>query len=445
MKVNKADSLLRSWKPGVPHSQTASIGSRRPSSSVVEISSLGQILSWIPLIAAIAVTVAVILSGDGRMTPQRWDQNFADVVDLHIYHNGTNWIFQYPVLSWTGGITGSLLVGLYKLIVPTSSETLNWHVKIFAAVAFLVSLFWLAKTYLRNWLDQVAILFIAVTSGLLYLEPSTELFAGASLNLFAVAIHSNRRTWLQALTLAVFSLIKIELLPIGAIVAIFWTVTSHQSIRRRLAFLLSFGLVVAVLIALSIYFHGYQTVFFGREIAAFEQHYCFLFHGDYNTPCLARDMPDVRTVSDVVRNHTEQYLSFVWASLLQSARIIFLTLNLLALSVPLLIAQAFRSSENGDRLISRLTLLVLAMTCSIAALVAYVHPRYLTRAFGLLLVASPLALRETAAKQRQQRLNVLILALTITIVVFNLMHLPAFLAKPFEDHNILLWANKYNW
>jgi hypothetical protein len=138
----------------------------------------------------------------------------------------------------------------------------------------------------------------------------------------------------------------------------------------------------------------------------------------------------VRTVIDIVRNHTEQYLSFVWASLLQSAHYILLTLNLLVLSVPLLIAHAFRLGENGDRLISRLTLLVLAMTCSIATVVTFVHPRYLTRAFGLLLVASALALRETAAKQSQQRLNVLVLALTIIIAVLNLMHLPAFLADP---------------
>jgi hypothetical protein len=314
--------------------------------------------------------------------------------------------------------------------VPTSPETLNWHVKIFAAVGFLVSLFWLAKTYLRNWLDQVAILSIAITSGLLYLEPSTELFAAASLNLFAVAIHSDRRTLLQALSLAVFSLIKIELLPIGAMVAIFWMVTSQQSIRRRLAFLLSFGLTVAALIALSIHFHGYQKVFLGHEMNAFEWHYCYLFHGDAETPCLARDMPDVRTVIDIVRNHTEQYLSFVWASLLQSAHYILLTLNLLVLSVPLLIAHAFRLGENGDRVISRLTLLVLVMTCTIATVVAFVHPRYLTRVFGLLLVASALALRETAAKQRQQRLNVLVLVLTIIIAVLNLMQLSTFLAEP---------------
>jgi hypothetical protein len=354
------------------------------------------------------------------------DQGFANV-DLRIYHNGTNWIFQYPVLSWAGGIAGSLLVGVYKLIVPTSPETLNWHVKIFAAAGFLVSLFWLARTYLQDGLDQVAVLSIAVTSGLLFLEPSTELFAGASLNLFAVAVRSDRTGLLQALTLAVFSLIKIELLPVGATVAIFWVVASRRPIRRKLTFLLSFGVVVAALIALSIHFHGYQTVFRGREMQAFEQHYCLLFHGDFDDPCLARDMPNVRTLGDIVRNHTDQYLRFVWASLSQSTEIILSTLNLLALGVPLLIAQAFRLRENGDRLILQLTLLVLVMTCVIAVLVAFVHPRYLTRSYGLLLVASALALRGTTAKQRHR---VLALGLTSIIVIINLMHLPAYLAAP---------------
>src|SRR5262245_8821932 len=101
-------------------------------------------LPWISLIASIAITVVFILSGDGRLPSHPIDQGFASV-DLRIYHNGTNWIFQYPVLSWGGGITGSLLVGVYKLIVPTSPETLNWHVKIFTAAGFLVSLFWLAR------------------------------------------------------------------------------------------------------------------------------------------------------------------------------------------------------------------------------------------------------------------------------------------------------------
>jgi hypothetical protein len=398
--------------------------------AVVEASSGGQILPWIFLIVSIAVVVALILSGDGRVPPWPMDQSFADI-DLHIYHNGTNWIFQYPVLSWSGGITGSLLVGGYKLIVPISPEALNWHVKIFAAVGFLVSLLWLARTYLRDWLDQIATLAITVSSGLLFLEPSTELLAGASLNLFAVAIRSDRRTLLQALTLAVFSLIKIELLPVAASIAIFWVVASRQPIRRRLAFLLSFGVMVAVLITLSIHFHGYQTVFLGREMQAFEQHYCYLFHGDFNDACLARDMPDVQNFSDIVRNHTEQYLSFIWASLLQSARTIFYTLNLLALGAPLLITQALRLRGNDDGLITRLTLLVLAVTCSIAILFAFVHPRYLTRSFGLLVVASALALRETAVKQRAQWLtNALVIALTIVIVIINFMHLPAFLTEP---------------
>jgi hypothetical protein len=412
-------------------SDSAEIKSMNPSSSIIAVSSWGQRLPWISLIASIAITIILIRSGDGRVPSWPMDQSFANV-DLRIYHNGTNWIFQYPVLSWAGGITGSLLVGVYKLIVPTSPETLNWHVKILAAAGFLVSLFLLARTYLRNGLDQVAILSTAVTSGLLYLEPSTELFAGASLNLFAVAIHSDRRTLLQALTLAVFSLIKIELLPIGAMVAIFWVAASRQPIRRRLAFLLSFVVVVSVLIALSLHFHGYRTVFIGREMSAFEISYCYLFHG-VNAPCLAEDMPDVRAFSDIVRNHADQYLRFVWASLWQSAGALLSTLNLLALGVPLLIAQAFRSTANGERLLLRLTLLVLAMTCIVAIMFAFVRPRYLTRSFGQLLVASTLALRKTTAKQRQQWLvDVLVLALTSVIVIINLIHLPSFLAAPYS-------------
>src|SRR5262249_1991759 len=160
-------------------------------------------------------------------------------VDLHIYYNGTNWVFQYPKLSWSGGITGSLIVGLYKLVIPTSVETLNWHVKIFSATLFLISVFWLARAYKLDCLNQMAVLAVVVPSGLLLLEPSTEVLAGAFLNFFAITIRWHRHAILQGLFLAVFSLIKVELLPVGVIVAMFWAASSGLPARTRLSFLVA--------------------------------------------------------------------------------------------------------------------------------------------------------------------------------------------------------------
>ena len=270
------------------------------------------------LIFSIAIYANLILSGDGRAPVSPMDQGFV-YVDLHIYYNGTNWVFQYPHLSWSGGITGSLIIGLYKLLIPTSVETLNWHVKVLSATFFLASVFWLARAYKLDWLNQVAVLAIVASSGLLLLEPSTEVLAGAFLNLFAIAIRWHRHAILQALLLAVFSLIKIELLPVGVVVAAFWAATSRFPARTRLTFLAAFVISLIALIIPAVYLYGERAFLSGRSFGAFAQHYCYLFHHDFSANCLAQAMPDVRTMGEVVRNHTMDYLVFLGTATIKSS------------------------------------------------------------------------------------------------------------------------------
>jgi hypothetical protein len=55
-------------------------------------------------------------------------------------------VFQYPNLQHAGGISSSLTAGLYKLIIPTTHENLNWHFRIFSMATLLISSFSLFQT-----------------------------------------------------------------------------------------------------------------------------------------------------------------------------------------------------------------------------------------------------------------------------------------------------------
>jgi hypothetical protein len=386
-------------------------------------SSVPVVVPSLFLALSILITAYLILRGDGHAAEWPMDQGFV-YVDLRIYNNGTNWIFQYPHLSYAGGITGSLLVGLYKLLIPTSITTLNWHVKISSATLFFISLFWLARTYKIDQIGQIAILTIVASSGLLLLEPSQEILAGAFLNLFAIAIRWHRQPMLQALFLSVFSLVKVELLPVGVIIAMFWTVGTKLPVATRLIFLAAFIVFVSAFMFPAVYLYGVDGLLSGRQNIAVSQHYCLVFHYDSN--CLGQIMPDVRTMGDMIRNHTREYFVFLTATAVQSATNVFVALNLLALSPLLMIRPAFASVQREDQNLARLTLLVLMLTVITTLPFVFIHPRYLNRVLGLLVVAGFCGLRDAAGK----RATSMSLGLTIIIVAANLLHFGDYLAKP---------------
>jgi hypothetical protein len=378
------------------------------------------------LIASIAIYGYLILSGNGRAPMHPMDQGFV-YVDLHIYYNGTNWVFGYPHLSWAGGITGSLIVGLYKLLIPTSVETLNWHVKILSATLFLASEFFLARTYKLDWLSQVAVLTIVATSGLLLLEPSTEVLAGAFLNFFGITIRWHRQATLQGLVLAVFSLIKVELLPIGVAVAVFWAFASGFPTKAKLAFFAAFVIGLAAFMAPAVYLYGSEGLLSGRAFDVFGFHYCTLVHGR-GPECLRIEMPDAHSIRDVVERHTVDYLAFLGAATIKSLQNIFFTLNLLAFSAVLMIKPAFEVAQSEDGNLARVTLLVLVLTLAITLPFASIEPRYLTRILGLSLVAGFRGLRKAIGRDAPTRWAVV--GVTTIIVAGNLLHFGDFLAAP---------------
>jgi hypothetical protein len=267
-------------------------------------------------------------------------------------------------------------------------------------------------------LIEVAVLTIVATSGLLLLEPSTEVLAGAFLNLFAVTIRWHRQAILQGILLAVFSLVKVELLPIGVAVAAFWAFASGYPAKSRLAFMVAFVMCVAAFIAPAIYLYGSEGLLSGRAFESFTTGYCFLFNaGASGQNCVQVDMPGANSMRDVVLGHTEDYLAFLAIATMQSLKNIFFTLNLLAFSPLLMFRLAFASMQSDDQNLARITLLAVLLTFAVTIPFVFLFPRYLTKLLGLLLVAGFLGLREATAARRWP-----LIAVTLFIVGGNLWH-----------------------
>jgi hypothetical protein len=94
----------------------------------------GDFLLLAVLVAALIVSAFFVLKGSGRPLPHPMDQSFILFADLQLGRDNGHWIFRYPNLMFSGGVSSSLIVGPYKLLDPVSSENINWHIRIFAMI-----------------------------------------------------------------------------------------------------------------------------------------------------------------------------------------------------------------------------------------------------------------------------------------------------------------------
>ena len=160
-------------------------------------------LEYIILVASILISISVILKESGVVPSAPMDQHFVETVNIQLHRANGHWVFQYPNLQHAGGITSSLSAGLYKLIIPTTHENLNWHFRIFAMATLLISSFSLFQTTIpRNPGLRTAAFLIIATSGYQFLQPSSEVIATTFLNLFLIAV---LRAWPTALRWSGFS------------------------------------------------------------------------------------------------------------------------------------------------------------------------------------------------------------------------------------------------
>jgi hypothetical protein len=180
--------------------------------------------------ASIVISASFILKETGVVPAQPMDQHFADTINLAISHAQSGWIFQYPSLQNAGGITSSLIAGIYKLLVPTTNENLNWHIRILAMATYLASSFFLFRTFIANHYARILAFLIIASSGFQLLQPSSDLFAATLLNLsFLAATLRWPRIW-TALFLAAFGLCKVDMILASLALALgWWLWERHQN------------------------------------------------------------------------------------------------------------------------------------------------------------------------------------------------------------------------
>jgi hypothetical protein len=158
------------------------------------------------LVAAILISISLILKQSGVAPAAPMDQHFVETVNIQLRQTNGHWVFQYPNLQNAGGINSSLTAGLYKPVIPTTHENLNWHFRIFSMATLLISSFFLFHTAIpipRNPGLRTAAFLIVATSGYRFLEPSSEVIAATFLNLFLIAV---LRSW-PTLLAAFFNLV----------------------------------------------------------------------------------------------------------------------------------------------------------------------------------------------------------------------------------------------
>jgi hypothetical protein len=192
-----------------------------PSTSTTGERALPVVLVAI-FVASLIVLAAYILRDSGVVPGFPMDQHFVETVDLGIRRSGGHWSFHYPALQNSGGITSSLIAGVYKLLIPTSKATLNWHIRILAMLMYLGSSWLLVRSLIEATPARILAYLLICISGFQFIQPSSDLFAGTFFSLSLLALRKGWPAPLTGLLLAIFGLCKVDMIVAAMVIAVLW-------------------------------------------------------------------------------------------------------------------------------------------------------------------------------------------------------------------------------
>jgi hypothetical protein len=344
------------------------------------------------LVTSLIVSAACILRDSGVVPGHPMDQHFAETIDLSIRHSEGHWTFQYPALQNAGGITSSLIAGVYKLLIPTSKTTLNWHIRILAMVMYLGSSWWLVRSMVTTTQARILAYLLICVSGFQFIQPSSDLFAGTFFSLSLVALRKGWPTWLTGLLLAIFGLCKVDMIVAAVVIAVLWGFWEHRRGRphpERLP-LMTVGWLLLFL-APAFVVQGSNPMSGNRSLLAFMSAYTeFLgnhqFSGNPVSPGIdamkkAQEtiFPGVKNLADIVIKYPQLYFDFAGVSAARSLPNLVHAVKLMLIPLGLVIIQNKRLSTLRPFLI----LLLVAIACTLipAWLVIYVRLRYVVKLF----------------------------------------------------------------
>jgi hypothetical protein len=369
------------------------------------------------------------------------DQSFAETVDLHIKNNNGKLILSYPNLQYSGGITSSLVIGLYKLIVPVTHESLNWHVRIFSMLVYLVSGFALIFRFVKYDPARLLAILLLATSGFQFIQPSSELIAGASLSMFVLCASLGWPPLITSLFLAIFALSKVEFGVAAVAMALFWLWRGMSSAAygretKAVWTFFAFFAWMALFLLPAFVLAGANPFSTDRSFLTISNTYIEFFQGHQfialspsNIPggpdLFATKFPLAKSAIQFIVNYPKDYIDYLGIS---SGRSLYNT----ALALKLLIVSGgfvLLSWKNLGGLKPYIVLLIIALAFTLlpAWLVVHVRVRYYAKFFPLIVALITAGSMEIAKKNAMAQRVLLWTSLgTIAMQLFSFKNMVEF-------------------
>jgi hypothetical protein len=386
-------------------------------------------------LASLLLSAFFIFRDSGIVPPHPMDQSFAETVDLHIRNNNGKLSFAYPNLQFSGGITANLVIGIYKLIVPVSHESLNWHVRIFSMVTYLVSSYALIFRFVKYDPAKLIAILLLATSGFQFIQPSSELIAGTSLSLFVLGASLRWPRLITSLFLAIFALCKVEFAVAAVAMALFWawrdtSDTSSRGHGTKIAWgCFAFFGWISILLLPAFVLAGANPFSIDRSFLTISNTYIEFFQSHQfitispgNLPSgpdlFAAKFPLAKSAMQFIINYPKYYIDYLGISSARSLCNTVLALKLLLVSGGLVLL----NWKNLGGLKPYITLLILALAFTLlpAWLVVHVRVRYYAKVFPLIVALITAGCMEIAKKNAMAQRVFLWTSLgTIAIQIFS--------------------------
>ena len=360
------------------------------------------------LVLAIFISAAYIQKDSGMPLAHPMDQSFISTANLRLGRSNGSWIFQYPNIMYSGGISSSLIAGAYKLIVPTSPETINWHIRILAMTAYLTSSYLLILKIVRTTPLRALGFLTVATSALQFIQPSSELFAGSFLTMFLYAAISRWPFVISSLFLALFGLSKVEMSLAAIALALFWWAWEHRRGHQQAFRAFAYTVLWMVLILIpSFIVRGANPQEMDRSMVAFIFTYAELFHPHQfvaNSSSVEDSVTLLKnglfknssSVFDFIRNNPTRFYDYLAVSFFKGLEQSVHTFKFMLVPLALAVVQPSR------RLRPLLVMLLIGAVLTLvpAWLFAYVRIRYFVKLFPAVIGFSIANTEDQQATQR---------------------------------------------
>lgn len=357
---------------------------------------LRKVMTWprsaglLILVISIIISIAAILSQSGEVMEWPMDQAFVTRADLRIFRSPSGWVFQYPRFNWSGGVTPSLIIGLYKLIATPAAETLNWHAKSITSVLFLSSSYLLTAALIRPIAIQLLAFLIIASSALQFAEPSSDIIAAS---LFATFLASIKLGWHRSISaglLIMFGVSKIQLLLSSLGVGLFWYLWDFRRNGKRWQVPVYMLIWLTALLGPGLKMYGMDMLRTVKGDRTFATTYILLF-SDHQLVPLSREtlsqlnknysdtmqtiFPGAKGIISIIINYPKKYFDFFAISFARSADIVLTTMGLTLIPFFMALGQRLYPAY------TRLSLYFLAVLTPLSLLppllLRFISPRYL--------------------------------------------------------------------